>query len=261
MESYISVNGVPVVENTKLMTKLLRVDVGFDGMMVTDYHEINHLAEFHRTTLSTDEATKLSLERESIDMSMVASDLSLTNGTNKLIAEDPAIIARLKESSIVLLQICVSTQCASGDYCEPQWIFGHGLSYTNFTYSDMAISTTNATSSSDSINVSVTVTNSDTAAGKETVMLFQTQLYRLISAPEVKQVKEFSKISLHAGVSQTFELTAADWSVYYPQIGQDLKLVAEDAGYTAACTAAANPLCATFTLSTGEYSFGSLIAE
>ncbi|EEY55561.1 glycoside hydrolase-like protein [Phytophthora infestans T30-4] len=150
--------------------------------------------------------------------------------------------------------ICVSTQCASGDYCEPQWIFGHGLSYTNFTYSDMAISTTNATSSSDSINVSVTVTNSDTAAGKETVMLFQTQLYRLISAPEVKQLKEFSKISLHAGVSQTFELTAADWSVYYPQIGQDLKL-------TAACTAAANPLCATFTLSTGEYSFGSLIAE
>ncbi|ETO67923.1 hypothetical protein F444_15205, partial [Phytophthora nicotianae P1976] len=98
MENYISVNGVPVVENTKLMTKLLRDDVGFDGMMVTDFAEINHLTEFHRTARSTDEATKFALERASIDMSMVATDLSFTNGTNKLIAEDPAILARLKES-------------------------------------------------------------------------------------------------------------------------------------------------------------------
>uniref|UniRef100_H3H822 beta-glucosidase n=1 Tax=Phytophthora ramorum TaxID=164328 RepID=H3H822_PHYRM len=168
----------------------------------------------------------------------------------------------------------VSTQCASGDYCEPQWIFGHGLSYTDFTYSDMNISTANVTSSSDSVNVSVTVTNSGSVAGKETVMLFLTQPYRSISVPEVKQLKKFSKISLEAGASQTvsFELTAADWSVYYPQIGQGLKLVAEDADYVVAIkpetdcdvyneTAAANPLCATFTLSTGEYPFGSLVAE
>ncbi|GMF66198.1 unnamed protein product [Phytophthora lilii] len=113
----------------------------------------------------------------------------------------------------------VSTQCATGDYCEPQWTFGHGLSNTNFTYSDMSISATNVTSSSDSVNVSVTVTNSGSVAGQETVMLFLTQPYRSISVPEVKQLKKFSKISLDAGASQTvtFELTAADWSVYYPQ--------------------------------------------
>jgi beta-glucosidase len=168
----------------------------------------------------------------------------------------------------------VSTQCATGDYCVPQWSFGHGLSYTNFTYSAMNISTTNVTSSSDSVNVSVTVTNSGSVAGKETVMLFLTQPYRSISVPEVKNLKKFSKISLDAGASQTveFELTAADWSVYFPQIGQGLKLVAEDADYVVAIkpetdcdvyneTAAANPLCATFTLSTGEYPFGSLVAE
>ncbi|KUF94092.1 hypothetical protein AM588_10004749 [Phytophthora nicotianae] len=514
MENYISVNGVPIVENNKLLTKLLRDDLKFEGLMVTDYAEINHLTEFHRTARSTDEATKFSLERTSIDMSMVASDLSFTNGTLKLIEENPAIVDRLKESvrriiktklklglydnplpgaeyvdmvgndddvataldlareSTVLLQnndstlpipktakvfltgpiahnigrqcggwtvqaqgvsgndmfshgvsvkqgfeaiagsdafsyfnglnitgnytdvdlatakeyaakaeytvavigeevyeektgdindltlplgqiqyvkelastgtkvivvlfegrprilndlpesvhavlngmlACeqggkavaeiiygdvnpsgrmpitypkdtgnvmipyrhrVSTQCATGDYCEPQWTFGHGLSYTNFTYSDMSISTTNVTSSSDSVNVSVTVTNSGSVAGKETVMLFLTQPYRSISVPEVKQLKKFSKISLDAGASQTvtFELTAADWSVYYPQIGQGLKLVAEDADYVVAIkpetdcdvyneTAAANPLCATFTLSTGEYLFGSLVAE
>ncbi|GMF31920.1 unnamed protein product [Phytophthora fragariaefolia] len=99
MENYVSVNGVPVVENNKLMTKLLRNDLAFDGLMVTDYMEINHLAEFHRTARSTDEATKFSLERTSIDMSMVASDLSFTNGTYKLIQENPAILDRIKESA------------------------------------------------------------------------------------------------------------------------------------------------------------------
>ncbi|KAG2502365.1 hypothetical protein JM16_009867, partial [Phytophthora kernoviae] len=514
MQNYISVNGVPVIENTKLMTTLLRDDLGFEGLMVSDYAEINHLNSFHRTARSTDEATKFSLERTSIDMSMVARDLSFTNGTNKLIKENPEIIGRLKKSvrriiktklklglydnpmpgaeyvdmvgndddvataldlareSIVLLQnndstlplrknssvfltghsahnigyqcggwtlqvqgvsgndmfshgvsvkqgleavagnssftyfnglnvtgnytdtdlatakeyaskaeytiavigeevyeektgdiddlalpagqieyvkelastgtkvivvlfegrprllgdlpenvyavingmlACeqggkavaeiiygdvnpsgrmpitypkdsgnvlisyrhrVTTQCASGDYCEPQWTFGHGLSYTNFTYSDMNLSTTNVTSSSDSVNVSVTVTNSGSVAGKETVMLFLTQTYRSISVPEVKQLKKFSKISLEAGASETvsFELTAADWSVYYPQIGKGLKLVAEDADYVVSIkpetdcdvyneTATANPLCSMFALSTGEYPFGSLVAE
>ncbi|RLN75457.1 hypothetical protein BBO99_00008307, partial [Phytophthora kernoviae] len=98
MENYISVNGVPIVENTKLLKTLLRTDLGFDGLMVTDYGEINALQNFHRTARTENEATKFSLERTSIDMSMVASDLSFTNGTNKLIEENPEIVDRLKES-------------------------------------------------------------------------------------------------------------------------------------------------------------------
>ncbi|KAG1705027.1 hypothetical protein DVH05_005052 [Phytophthora capsici] len=89
-------------------------------------------------------------------------------------------------------------------------------------------------------------------------MLFLTQPYRSISVPEVKQLKKFSKISLEVGESQT--------------IGQGLKLVAEDTDYVIAIkpetdcdvyneTAVANSLCATFTLATGEYPFGSLEAE
>ncbi|KAG1705022.1 hypothetical protein DVH05_005047 [Phytophthora capsici] len=512
MENYISVNGVPVIENTKLMTKLLRDDVGFSGMMVTDFYEINDLHVFHRTARSTDEATKLSLERTSIDMSMTGFGWTFTNGTNVLIEENPNILDRLKESvrrilklklklglynnpvpgeenlalvgndkdvaaalelareSIVLLQNndstlplpanasvfltgpsadnigyqcggwtligqgvpgndmytfgssvrqsfesmvgngsftyfqglnitgeytdkdletakiyaskaeytvavigeenyeekngdiddltlpagqieyvnalastgtkvilvlfegrprllqnlpqnvyavidgllpCelggqaiveilygkvnpsgrlpitypkatgnvlipyrhrVTTKCKSGDYCDMQWDFGSGLSYT--TYSNLTLSTTNVTSSSQRLDVSVTVTNSGSRAGKETVMLFLTQPYRSISVPEVKQLKKFSKISLEVGESQTvaFTLTSADWSVYYPQIGQGLKLVAEDTDYVIAIkpetdcdvyneTAVANPLCATFKLATGEYPFGSLVAE
>ncbi|KAL4170084.1 hypothetical protein KRP22_010991 [Phytophthora ramorum] len=166
----------------------------------------------------------------------------------------------------------VSTECADSNYCEMQWDFGTGLSYTSFTYSDLTLSKTNVTSSSDSIDVSVVVTNSGSMAGKETVMLFLTQPYRSISVPEVKQLKKFSKVSLEAGESQTvsFTLTADDWSVYYPQIGNGFKQVAEDTDYVIAIkpetdcdvyneTAAANPLCGTFTLQTGDYPYGVLL--
>ncbi|KAG3160897.1 hypothetical protein C6341_g13734 [Phytophthora cactorum] len=70
----------------------------------------------------------------------------------------------------------VGTKCASGDYCEYQWDFGSGLSYTNFTYSGLTLSKANVTPSSDCIDVSVTVMN---------------------SVPKVKQLKKLSKISLH----------------------------------------------------------------
>eukprot|EP00644_Phytophthora_capsici_P005730 jgi/Phyca11/97806/e_gw1.2.566.1 len=168
----------------------------------------------------------------------------------------------------------VSTQCADSDDCEMQWDFGTGLSYTEFTYSDFTLSKTNVTSSSDTIDVSVTVKNSGSMAGKEVVMLFLTQPYRSISVPEVKQLKKFSKISLDAGTSQVvnFTLTADDWSVYYPQIGNGFKQVAEDTDYVIAIkpetdcdvyneTAAANPLCATFTLQTGDYPYGTFLSS
>ncbi|EEY63551.1 beta glucosidase, putative [Phytophthora infestans T30-4] len=163
----------------------------------------------------------------------------------------------------------VSTQCATG-YCEMQWEFGHGLSYTDFTYSDMTLSRSNVTSITESVDVSVVVTSAGTVAGKETVMLFLTQPFRTISVPEVKQLKKFTKVDLKAGESTTvkFTLSADDWSVYYPQIGSGLKKVAEDADYVLAIkpetdcdvynkTAVANPLCATFTLQTGEHPYGS----
>ncbi|KAE9360643.1 Lysosomal beta glucosidase [Phytophthora rubi] len=161
----------------------------------------------------------------------------------------------------------VSTQCADSEDCKMQWDFGTGLSYTEFTYSDLALSKTNVTSSSDTVDVSVVVTNSGSMAGKETVMLFLIQPYRSISVPEVKQLKKFSKISLEAGASQTvnFTLTADDWSVYQPQIGEGFKLVAEDTDYVVTIkpetdwTAVANPLCATFTLQTGDYPYGSFL--
>ncbi|KAG1711300.1 hypothetical protein DVH05_008553 [Phytophthora capsici] len=518
MENYISVNGVPLVSNTKLMNGLLRDDLGWDGMMVTDYAEIDQLADFHRVARTYDEATRISLTRASVDMSMIATDDSFMNGTKALLEQSPQYLARVKASarrvvklklqlglydnpvpgasnvdliggendtatalelareSIVLLKnndsvlplaedasvfltghaaddiglqcggwtiewqgyaghnelyplgstvkenietitgninssvsyfnglnytgeyseadlatakeyaskaeftiavigegpyaekpgdiddlalpagqieyvkqlastgtkvivvlfegrprllgdltdsvyavingllACemggqavaeilygkvnpsgrmpitypkdpanvemvynhpVTTMCENSTetpyYCENEWDFGTGLSYTEFTYSAVTLSKDTIQDPNDSITVSVDVTNSGSMAGKETVMLFLIQPYRSLNVPEMKQLKKFSKISLEVGEKQTvqFTLTADDWSVFYPQIGHGLKKIAEDSEFWVAIkpetdcdvyneTAIRSSLCSNFTLSTGEYPFGTI---
>ncbi|KAE9207844.1 hypothetical protein PF004_g16922 [Phytophthora fragariae] len=129
----------------------------------------------------------------------------------------------------------VDTQCTYGA-CEMQWDFGAGLSYTNFSYSDLKLSTNKITSNKDTVTASVKVTNNGTMTSKETVMLFMIQPYRVISVPEVKMLRKFEKIELEAGSSTTvmFTLTADDWSVYKPQIGSDFNQVAENGEFVVA---------------------------
>ena len=53
----------------------------------------------------------------------------------------------------------------------PEWPFGHGLSYTTFAYSNLRVATPTV-GPRDSVRVSVTVTNTGGRAGKETVLLY-----------------------------------------------------------------------------------------
>ncbi|TDH64888.1 hypothetical protein CCR75_004012 [Bremia lactucae] len=156
----------------------------------------------------------------------------------------------------------VSTRCAYDD-CWHEWDFGSGLSYTRFEYSSMTLDTTLLSSAYDSVTASVTVTNKGNRAGKETVMLFLTQPFRLISVPEVKQLKKFKKIKLQAGesIEVSFTLTTDDISVYDPQIGHGLKRMVEDSDYVVAfkpetwCNvyvSITHPLCAVFSVKTNS---------
>ncbi|OWZ05601.1 Lysosomal beta glucosidase [Phytophthora megakarya] len=165
----------------------------------------------------------------------------------------------------------VTTKCVddSGAYvdCEMQWDFGTGLSYTTFTYSALTLSKSTVTGPGDSLTASVFVTNSGSVGGKETVMLFVIQPYRLISVPEVKMLRKFKKIDLEPGITQevTFTLTADDWSVYDPQIGSGFNQVTEDGTFVVAIkpetdcdvyNTITSDLCAQFTLDTGTVNFG-----
>ena len=78
-----------------------------------------------------------------------------------------------------------------------RWPFGHGLSYTAFTYSDL---------SAESRNVKLTVTNTGKRAGAEVVQLYIAPPQGGIHRP-VRELKAFTKVFLQPGESQTVSFT------------------------------------------------------
>ena len=100
-----------------------------------------------------------------------------------------------------------------------QWPFGHGLSYTTFEYSGMTVSAENF-ASGDVLKVTVDVTNTGEVAGKESVLLFSSDLYAS-STPDVRRLRAFDKVLLQPGETKTvtFQLPATDLAFvnYYGQ--------------------------------------------
>ena len=97
---------------------------------------------------------------------------------------------------------------------EPLYVFGYGLSYTTFDYSDVTLSSASL-SNGGSIQASVTVTNSGGVAGEEVVQLYIHDKIGSLSRP-VKELKGFEKIALNPGESKvvTFEISDEQLSFY-----------------------------------------------
>ena len=92
---------------------------------------------------------------------------------------------------------------------KPAYEFGYGLSYTNFTYSDLTLS---SASFNGKLTATITVTNSGKVAGKEAVQLYISAPADKLAKP-VEELKAFAKTELlQPGQSQTiqFVITADD---------------------------------------------------
>ena len=88
--------------------------------------------------------------------------------------------------------------------------FGFGLSYSEFTYSNLEINNEQF-NLDDSIKISVNVKNSGKIDGSETVQLYSSDLYASLT-PDVKRLRDFDKIELKAGEMKTitFELPVSE---------------------------------------------------
>ncbi|UYZ64473.1 glycoside hydrolase family 3 C-terminal domain-containing protein [Hymenobacter weizhouensis] len=96
----------------------------------------------------------------------------------------------------------------------PAYEFGHGLSYTSFTYSPLQLSKPTA---SGQLTATLTVTNTGRVAGREVVQLYVGAPAERLTKP-VRELKAFAKTGVLApGKSQTltFRLTAADLASYH----------------------------------------------
>jgi len=83
----------------------------------------------------------------------------------------------------------------------PVYAFGHGLSYTTFSYSDLKISD-NEMKTNQEIKVTVNVTNTGKVSGEEVVQLYLRDNVASVVRP-VKELKDFQKIKLNIGETKT----------------------------------------------------------
>ena len=86
-----------------------------------------------------------------------------------------------------------------------QWAFGYGLSYTTFEYSNLQVDKTTFTKD-DELTVSVDVTNTGQRAGKESVLLFSSDLIASM-VPDGRRLRQFEKIELKPGEQRTVRLS------------------------------------------------------
>ncbi len=100
-----------------------------------------------------------------------------------------------------------------------RWAFGHGLSYTSFSYGNLQMPE-ETLGDTGSVKVSVDVTNTGAVAGKEVVQLYVSDKNGTSGRP-VKELKGFAKTALAPGETKTVEFTlnARDLSFYHEGLG------------------------------------------
>lgn len=108
-----------------------------------------------------------------------------------------------------------------------QWGFGYGLSYTSYQYSNLKVSQSDFRHG-DIIKVSVDVKNTGKVAGKESVLLFSSDLTASM-VPDGRRLRAFDKIELQPGETKTvtFDLNADDLAF----VGYDGKWVLEEGDF------------------------------
>lgn len=98
------VNGMPVHASREILTDLLRTELGFEGVAVTDWEDVRKLHELHRVAPTPKDAVRMAV-MAGIDMAMVPYDYSFTTHLLELVREGSVPESRIDESVRRILRL------------------------------------------------------------------------------------------------------------------------------------------------------------
>lgn len=113
-----------------------------------------------------------------------------------------------------------------------QWPFGAGLSYTSFEYSGLKSISPVQFNADDMLTFEVTVKNTGSVKGKEAVLLFSSDIIAS-KVPDVKRLRQFTKVELNPGESKTIRLEIPAHELAF--VGHDGKWRLEKGQFRIAC--------------------------
>lgn len=113
-----------------------------------------------------------------------------------------------------------------------QWPFGAGLSYTSFEYSGLKSISPVQFNADDMLTFEVTVKNTGSVKGKEAVLLFSSDIIAS-KVPDVKRLRQFTKVELNPGESKTVRLEIPAHELAF--VGHDGKWRLEKGQFRIAC--------------------------
>ncbi|KAG0086608.1 hypothetical protein BGZ93_006739 [Podila epicladia] len=119
METYIDINGQPVVGSHFYLTELLRNRIGFEGMLVTDWQELDRLYTEHRSVPSLKQTAEQSLHETTVDMLMVPESEWFSKEAVSLVNEERLTRDRLVESVERVLQLKKDVGLFEQPYSDP----------------------------------------------------------------------------------------------------------------------------------------------
>lgn len=108
-----------------------------------------------------------------------------------------------------------------------QWPFGQGKSYTTFKYSNLTVSASDF-KAGDMLTFTVDVTNTGSMEGKESVLLFSSDLVASVS-PDVRRLRQFDKVGIKPGETKTVQLEISANDLAF--VGADGRWILEEGDF------------------------------
>lgn len=127
-------NGMPFHANREFLTQWLKEDLNWDGLVVTDWADINNLCTRDHIAATKKEAIKIAINA-GIDMSMVPYEVSFCDYLKELVQEGEVPMSRIDDAVARVLRL----KYRLGLFDKPYWSTGDYPEFGSKEFADVAL--------------------------------------------------------------------------------------------------------------------------